>query len=117
MCEFSSKLYALGMMFMGMMVAGKKSTLHSMLAIKRETLRNRYTWLVSSLVIHLNELTLLDRAVIGRSLGNSRTNKIMVIDGYIEYQGGAFDPWSGPGYGACYQLINEQVCGHFLSHG
>ncbi|KDN41542.1 hypothetical protein RSAG8_07343, partial [Rhizoctonia solani AG-8 WAC10335] len=25
-----------------------------------------------------------------------------------EYQGGAFDPWNGPGYGACYNLINEQ---------
>ncbi|KAG9080293.1 hypothetical protein FRC06_006824, partial [Ceratobasidium sp. 370] len=25
-----------------------------------------------------------------------------------EFQGGSYDPWSGPGYGACYNLTNEQ---------
>ncbi|CAE6427460.1 unnamed protein product [Rhizoctonia solani] len=30
-----------------------------------------------------------------------------------EYQGGAFDPWSGPGYGECYKLINEQFANVF----
>ncbi|CCO37053.1 hypothetical protein BN14_11204 [Rhizoctonia solani AG-1 IB] len=33
-----------------------------------------------------------------------------------EYQGGAFDPWSGPGYGACYQLINEQFVNVFYKN-
>ncbi|CUA69464.1 hypothetical protein RSOLAG22IIIB_08477 [Rhizoctonia solani] len=27
----------------------------------------------------------------------------------VEFQGGAFDPWGGPGYEACHQLINHQV--------
>ncbi|KAI9275687.1 glycoside hydrolase superfamily [Phascolomyces articulosus] len=25
-----------------------------------------------------------------------------------EFQGGAFDPWGGPGYEACYQMVNEK---------
>ncbi|TDL23060.1 glycoside hydrolase family 35 protein [Rickenella mellea] len=25
-----------------------------------------------------------------------------------EFQGGSFDPWGGPGYDSCYQLLNEQ---------
>ncbi|CAE6453872.1 unnamed protein product [Rhizoctonia solani] len=33
-----------------------------------------------------------------------------------EYQGGAFDPWSGPGYGACYKLINEQFANVFYKN-
>lgn len=30
-----------------------------------------------------------------------------------EYQGGAFDPWGGPGYDACAQLINDQFANVF----
>ncbi|CAE6538539.1 unnamed protein product [Rhizoctonia solani] len=33
-----------------------------------------------------------------------------------EYQGGAFDPWNGPGYGACYNLINEQFANVFYKN-
>ncbi|KAF8751741.1 Glycoside hydrolase family 35 protein [Rhizoctonia solani] len=33
-----------------------------------------------------------------------------------EYQGGAFDPWSGPGYGECYKLINEQFANVFYKN-
>ncbi|KAF8704675.1 Glycoside hydrolase family 35 protein, partial [Rhizoctonia solani] len=32
------------------------------------------------------------------------------------YQGGAFDPWSGPGYGECYKLINEQFANVFYKN-
>jgi beta-galactosidase len=30
-----------------------------------------------------------------------------------EYQGGAFDPWGGPGYGKCAQLINDRFASVF----
>ncbi|USI72219.1 beta-galactosidase [Sphingomonas morindae] len=30
-----------------------------------------------------------------------------------EYQGGAFDPWGGPGYGACAKLINDRFANVF----
>ncbi|AHH95940.1 beta-galactosidase [Kutzneria albida] len=30
-----------------------------------------------------------------------------------EFQGGAFDPWGGPGYGKCAQLINDQFADVF----
>lgn len=30
-----------------------------------------------------------------------------------EYQGGAFDPWGGPGYGKCAQLINDRFADVF----
>ncbi|KAG8729321.1 hypothetical protein FRC12_021064 [Ceratobasidium sp. 428] len=33
-----------------------------------------------------------------------------------EYQGGAFDPWNGPGYGACYGLVNEQFANVFYKN-
>ncbi|KEP45521.1 glycoside hydrolase family 35 protein [Rhizoctonia solani 123E] len=33
-----------------------------------------------------------------------------------KYQGGAFDPWGGPGYDACYQLINEQFANVFYKN-
>ena len=33
--------------------------------------------------------------------------------GTAEFQGGAFDPWGGPGYDQCAQLINEQFANVF----
>ncbi|KAG9080887.1 hypothetical protein FRC06_006028, partial [Ceratobasidium sp. 370] len=33
-----------------------------------------------------------------------------------EFQGGSFDPWNGPGYGACYNLINEQFANVFYKN-
>ncbi|CUA69706.1 hypothetical protein RSOLAG22IIIB_08633 [Rhizoctonia solani] len=33
-----------------------------------------------------------------------------------EFQGGAFDPWGGPGYEACHQLINHQFANVFYKN-
>ncbi|QRV78064.1 glycoside hydrolase family 35 protein [Ceratobasidium sp. AG-Ba] len=33
-----------------------------------------------------------------------------------EFQGGSYDPWDGPGYGACYDLINEQFANVFYKN-
>jgi hypothetical protein len=63
---------------------------------KSGTLPNRCTWLVSS-------RPLFGCMALIFSFLNSIGQPI------LEYQGGAFDPWNGPGYGACYKLINEQV--------
>ncbi|KAI7856110.1 glycoside hydrolase superfamily [Circinella umbellata] len=38
---------------------------------------------------------------------NERLNPDQPLALY-EFQGGAFDPWGGPGYDACRQLVNEQ---------
>ncbi|KAG9118469.1 hypothetical protein FRC07_007010 [Ceratobasidium sp. 392] len=33
-----------------------------------------------------------------------------------EYQGGSYDPWNGPGYDACYNLVNEQFANVFYKN-
>lgn len=33
-----------------------------------------------------------------------------------EFQGGAFDPWGGPGYGACREMVNEKFAKIFYKN-
>jgi beta-galactosidase GanA len=48
------------------------------------------------------------------SIGSNRVADEPVYT--AEYQGGAFDPWGGPGYDTCAQLINDQFANVFYKH-
>ncbi|KAG8686476.1 hypothetical protein FRC11_008917 [Ceratobasidium sp. 423] len=50
--------------------------------------------------------------------GKSTPQKLLNLNTLTsrEYQGGAFDPWNGPGYGACHELINEQFANVFYKN-